>query len=240
MRNYFFEIHDCIIYALNLISIFLTLSEILFEKITSKEKKEKNRKNKNKIRLTIIRGATLGSIIASLAIYSLSQNYVEIPDLENLKYETACGLLAQFGIRFKENENYATGNYYVESQSKKAGTLFHKKNDEALELVCKKVQENKEESPAEEYILNNLSEDVCIANIGDTLSLELNILTPEKYKFETTPFVLYCGYYDRELGDWVQISGKYISAGEINYLVNIDTGQLGIGEGEYIRKIVYP
>ena len=102
--------------------------------------------------------------------------------------------------------------------------------------VQKEVNRNSitESNEEEVYQINVLNEIPSDVNIGESFSIDLNIITPESYKFETTPFILYSAYYDEEHRVWVQMGAFRISAGEENYSLNIDTELLGLPEGRYM------
>lgn len=93
------------------------------------------------------------------------------------------------------------------------------------------ITENKE---GETYQINVLNEIPSNVNVGESVSIDLNIITPDSYKFETTPFILYSAYFDEEKWEWEQMSALYLSAGEENYSVKIDTNLLGLSEGRYM------
>lgn len=93
------------------------------------------------------------------------------------------------------------------------------------------ITESEEEEIYQVNVLNEVPENV---NIGEKLTVNLNIITPESYKFQSTPFILYSAYYDEDHRGWVQIGAFRIGAGEENYSLNIDTKLLGLPEGRYI------
>lgn len=102
--------------------------------------------------------------------------------------------------------------------------------------VLKKENNNftTENIEKEIYQINILNEIPNKINVGESVSIDLNIITPESYKFETTPFMLYSAYFDEEQWEWVQMSAFRLSAGEENYSLNIDTNLLGLSDGRYM------
>ena len=79
-----------------------------------------------------------------------------------------------------------------------------------------------------------MGDNVYNVNVGEILNVDLNIITPESYIFETTPFVLYSGYLDIEQNTWIQFGEFILDAGEENYCLHIDTKLLGLLPGNYM------
>ena len=213
---------DWIITIANIMAMILTFVSFI------KECKKKQ------IGSLVLKVSILILMFIMLAAHYFQHSYAEVPNLVGLEYKNACALLADRNINFIDNEEYSGGNYFVVAQSLGNGNVVNVKGQEVIELVCERRYVGTDsENQKEEYSIINLGESVFFVQVGEIISIEISISTTEKYKFETTPFVLYCGFYSREKGDWVQISSMYVGAGEENYSVHIDTGLLGLSDGEY-------
>lgn len=246
MDQWLFESNKIILSILNIFSLFLTLLTFIRDECINKNSQESrtietDRQRRRAIFVNrILKIFLILGVITSAYISVQSEMYVEVPNLVNIEYKEACAILAEKGITFVDNEEYSAGNYFVTKQSVDMGTLFHKKESLPIEMECEKRYDTEKEiynNEEETYAVTILGGKSYFADIGNIISLEAHIETPDEYKFETTPFILYVGYYDRTEQDWIQISGKYIDAGEVIYTLKIDTLCLGIPAGDYLFEI---
>lgn len=153
----------------------------------------------------------LGVFFPIVEIIADKIKYESPPFLENLPIKVKRGIIIFFyGILFGS----LVVIFYVQKDGNSSST----------------TESNEEEI----FQINVLNEVPANVNIGEIVSVDLNILTPESYKFETTPFILYSAYYDEEYRTWVQMGAFRISAGEENYSLNIDTKLLGLPQGSYM------
>lgn len=98
-----------------------------------------------------------------------------------------------------------------------------------------KIDDSSDINDEEEiYEITVLDDIEYYANVGDIISININVITPDSYKHETTPFVLYSGYFDEEQWMWTQFGSFGLSAGEGNYCLHIDTRLLGLPTGRYM------
>lgn len=101
----------------------------------------------------------------------------------------------------------------------------------------KKISDSSNNSEEENFEITVLNDVEYSVNVGEIISININIRTPESYKYETTPFILYSGYFDEEQRMWVQFGSYRIGAGEENYCLHIDTELLGLPTGSYMISL---
>lgn len=254
MYNFLYHFPNFIWAVLGVVLAVFDLINLIMYFFGDDDKKE----NKKKY-LAIL---TISAIICFI-LYPIKNNLVEMPKVTPNTYANAIQLLDSCGISYEadiEVSDYT--KTIVGGQSIAEGEIINKKkatvilyinsisNDDSMSVTLPQVTGvfTQNEDTTTNYTAEKNFEDIDentnnwsieIINkvdspiqTGNDMIVDLAICTPSSQY--STPYILYAGYFDRNIWNWVQFFALKIPAEQSHVNLTIDTYLLGLPKGDYI------